>query len=417
MKTINHGSNIKNDFPIFQNNQKIVNKQLKPFVYLDSAATTQKPKSVIQAMTHFLENDYGSVHRGAYGVSIRSSQMYEETRSKVAKFIGPNVKEDQIIFTRGTTESLNVLAHGISELYLNENSRIVIPLSEHHANLIPWQQAALRKNCELAYISLEGNQGNKLKLNLKEAEQLITKNTKVVSLAYVGNVLGQINPIEDIINLSKKVGALVILDCAQSMSSHNEDLFALGADAIVFSPHKLYGPSGIGVLAMTPELINELPPFIFGGGMISDVTLEKSEWISGPAKFEAGTPSITEACGLSAAIDWIEQYGRINIQKHSTNLATIFLEKLKNINDIEVFSPESGNETIISFRHKKIHAHDIATILDADNIAMRAGHHCAWPLIRYLNVDALVRCSFGAYSDENDIEAAIEAIKKITKYV
>ncbi len=417
MKVSNLGSKVRDEFPIFKNNQKMVNGQLSPFVYLDSAVSAQKPELVIQSMRKHLEYDYGSVHRGAYGVSIRSSQMYEETRQKVAKFIGAKVEASQVIFTRGTTESLNILANGISEAYLNENSRIVIPAAEHHANLIPWQQAAMRKDCELAYLSLEGKQGSQLRLNLKEAEQLISKNTKVVSLAYVGNVLGQINPIEEIIELAKKVGALVILDCAQSMSTHEEDLFALGVDAIAFSPHKLYGPSGIGVLAMTKELVEKLPPLIFGGGMISNVTLEESEWISGPAKFEAGTPSITEACGLSAAIDWVEEKGRINIYKHSANLAKSFVEKLKKIPDIEVFSPESGKETIISFRHKKIHAHDMATVLDADNIAMRAGHHCSWPLIRYLGVDALVRCSFAAYSDEDDVTLAIEAIKNSSKRV
>jgi len=417
MKSNNLGSKIRHEFPIFKNNEKREGGQIKPFVYLDSAVSAQKPKSVIQAMTHYLESDYGSVHRGAYGVSIRSSQMYEDTRHKVAKFIGSTVEANQVVFTKGTTDSLNILAHGIAEVYLNENSRIVIPAIEHHANLIPWQQAAMRKDCELAYLSLEGKQGSKLKLNLKEAEKLITKNTKVVSLAYVGNVLGQINPIEEIITLAKKVGALVVLDCAQSMSSHDENLFAMGADDIAFSPHKLYGPSGICVLAMTSDLLDRLPPSTFGGGMISNVTLEESSWTTGPAKFEAGTQAVTEACGLFAAVDWVLEKGQKNIFNHSCELASLFLEKLKNIPDIEVFCPESGNETIVAFRHKKIHAHDIATILDVENVAMRAGHHCAWPLIRSLGVDALVRASFAAYSDSDDVEIAIEAIKNSVKKV
>ncbi|MBX9838355.1 MAG: aminotransferase class V-fold PLP-dependent enzyme [Silvanigrellaceae bacterium] len=417
MKANDLGSKIRDEFPIFKNNEKSVNGQIKPFVYLDSAVSAQKPKHVIQAMVNHLENDYGSVHRGAYGVSIRSSQMYEDTRHKVAKFIDPKINANQIVFTRGTTEALNILAYGISDVYLNENSRIVIPAIEHHSNLIPWQQAALRKDCELAYISMLGKKGNQLTLNLAEAEKLITKNTKIVSLAYVGNVIGQVNPIEEIIAMAKKVGSLVVLDCAQSMSTHEEYLFSLGADAIAFSPHKLYGPSGIGVLAMSEELMEKLPPFTFGGGMISDVTLEESQWISGPAKFEAGTPPITEVCGLGAAIDWVEKKGRKNIQNHTSKLAKMFLENLKNINNIEVFSPESGQETIISFRHKKIHAHDMATILDSENIAMRAGHHCAWPLIRILGVDALIRCSFAAYSDRDDVEIALEAIKNASKKV
>ncbi|KAB8032093.1 aminotransferase class V-fold PLP-dependent enzyme [Fluviispira multicolorata] len=412
MKATKLGSHIRNEFPIFQNNKKIEDGQTKPFSYLDSAVSAQKHESVIKAMTHHLEYDYGSVHRGAYGVSIRSSQMYENTRIKVANFIGKSVKPEQIVYTRGATESLNILASGIGEEFLNENSRIVIPAAEHHANLIPWQQVALRKNCELAYISFEGKSGDKLKLNLSEAKKLITKNTKVVSLAHVGNVLGQINPIHEIIEIAKKVDALVILDCAQSMTCIDEDLFALGADAIAFSPHKIYGPSGIGVLAMSKELMERLPPFTFGGAMISDVTLEGSQWTSGPAKFEAGTPPITETVGLGAAIDWVAKVGKQNIHDHAAALASEFLNKIQEIQDIEVFSPSTGQETIISFRHKKIHAHDLATILDADNIAMRAGHHCAWPLIRFLGVDALVRCSFAAYSDKDDIEIALAAIKK-----
>lgn len=417
MKANELGSKIRDEFPIFKNNEKLVNGQLRPFVYLDSAVSAQKPKSVIQAMVNYLEHDYGSVHRGAYGVSIRSSQMYEETRFKVAKFIDPKINANQIVYTRGTTEALNMLANGISSAYLNEKSRIVIPAIEHHANLIPWQQAALRSDCELAYISLEGISGKQLKLNLKEAEKLISKNTKVVSLAYVGNVIGQINPIEEIIGMAKKVGALVVLDCAQSMSTHETPLFSMGADALVFSPHKLYGPSGIGVLAMSEELMERLPPSTYGGGMISQVTLEESQWISGPAKFEAGTPPVTEVCGLGAAVDWVEGKGRTNIYNHARELARLFLEKLKSLPEIEVFSPESGKETIVSFRHKRIHAHDIATILDSDNIAMRAGHHCAWPLIHALGVDALIRCSFAAYSDRDDVEAAFEAIKNSSKKV
>lgn len=409
------GAQIRKEFPIFKNNEKKVNGQILPFVYLDSAVSSQKPTAVIQAMVQHMESDYGSVHRGAYGVSIRSSQQFEETRSIVASFLGSSVRAEQIIFTKSTTESLNIIANGIAEVYLDEKSRIVTTAIEHHANLIPWQQAALRKDCELAYISLEGINSEKLKLNLLEAKKLITANTKVVSLAYVGNVLGQINPIEEIIGLAKKVGALVVLDCAQSMSTHSEDLFALGADAIVFSPHKIYGPSGIGVLAMSKKLIAEIPPLLFGGGMISSVTLEESLWTTGPAKFEAGTPPITEAIGLKAAIDWLEQCGRQRIQEHAQKLAMQFAEGLQKIPDIEIFSPLTGRETIIPFRHKKVHAHDLATILDYSNVAMRAGHHCAWPLIRSLGVDALVRSSFAVYSDSDDVEIALEAIKKSYK--
>lgn len=412
------GASIRNEFPIFKNNERLGNNgQKKPFVYLDSAVSAQKPMSVIQAISHHMSANFGSVHRGAYGVSVRSTQMYEDAREKVARFIGNQVSPEQIVFTKGTTESLNILANGISQSYLDSQSRIVIPAIEHHSNLVPWQQAALRCDCEIAYIPLVGKQENQLQLNLAEAKKQISKNTKVVSLAYMGNALGQINPISEIIQMAKSVGALVVVDCAQSASYLDTDLFAMGADAIAFSGHKLYGPTGIGVLAMSLELMEKIPPLLFGGGMISTVTLEEATWAKGPAKFEGGTPPISEVAGLVAAVDWVQAKGRKNIHTHSSHLATLFLEELKSLPDVDTYSPQTGQETLVSFRHRSIHAHDLATILDSFNVAMRGGHHCAMPLMNFLQLDATVRCSFGAYSDVDDVEIAIEAIKNSSKFI
>ncbi len=408
---------LKKQFPIFKNNERTDLNGIKPLVYLDSAVSTQKPQVVIDTMKHHLEFDYGSVHRGAYHLSARSSEMYENVRKKMAQFIGSSVLPEQIIFTKGATESLNILANGFAREILQEDSRIVIPSIEHHANLVPWQQAALYKNCEIAYIPLVGIKGSDLRLNLSEAKKLINKNTKVVSLATVGNVLGQINPINEIIELAKKVGAYVIADHAQGASCFEQDLFALGVDAVAFSGHKIYGPSGIGILALSKELMQKIPPLLYGGGMISSVTLEESTWLEGSAKFEAGTPPITEVAGLGAAVDWINTYGRKNIHQHSNKLASKFLHELKKMPYIDIFAPETGEETLISFRHKDIHAHDLVTILDSYNVAMRAGHHCAWPLIKLLSVDALVRCSFAAYSETEDVEIALEAIKNSSKFL
>lgn len=411
------GTKLKEQFPIFKNNECSHRGNYKQLVYLDSAVSTQKPKSVIETMKHHLEFDYGSVHRGAYHLSVVSSEMYEEVRRKTAKFVGNCVHPSQVIFTKGATESLNILAHGAGRDLLTEQDRIVIPISEHHANFVPWQQAALSKNCEIAYIPFVGRQGSDLQLNLSEAKKLITPNTKIVSLASVGNMLGQVNPICEIIEMSKKVGAYVFVDCAQSASCYTTDYFALGADAIAFSGHKIYGPTGVGVLAMSSELRDRLPPLLYGGGMISSVTLEESTWAQGPAKFEAGTPPISEIAGLGAAIDWLEAVGRKNIYEHVCGLASLFLDKLLEIPNIEVFAPSSGHESIVSFRHKKVHAHDLVTILDTKHICMRAGHHCAWPLIHYLGVDALVRSSFAAYNDAQDVDLAIDAIKNISNFI
>jgi len=409
------GASLRLEFPVFAHNvRRCADGVERPLCYLDSAVSTHKPQKVIDKIVEFMSRDYGSVHRGAYQLSVRASDQYEAARARVARFIGSGVRAEQVVFTRGTTESLNLLAHGLTETRLTADKRIVIPAIEHHANFVPWQQAALKADCEIAYIPMCGTSGSDLRLDLNAAAKLITPNTSIVSLAHVGNVLGQINPVQDIAALAKRVGALVILDCAQSMTCFSENPFDWGVDAIAFSGHKLYGPTGIGVLVLRPELLTELPPLLTGGGMISNVTLEESTWTTGTAKLEAGTPPITEAVGLAAALDWLDDVGRSHIHEHASALASKFAEKLEKIPGIQLFYPGTGNETIVSFRHAALHAHDLATILDGSNVAMRAGHHCAWPLVRQLGVDALVRASFAAYSDEDDIEQAIQAIKEAT---
>ena len=409
------GASLRLEFPVFAHNvRRCADGVERPLCYLDSAVSTHKPQKVIDKIVEFMSRDYGSVHRGAYQLSVRASDQYEAARARVARFIGSGVRAEQVVFTRGTTESLNLLAHGLTETRLTADKRIVIPAIEHHANFVPWQQAALKADCEIAYIPMCGTSGSDLRLDLNAAAKLITPNTSIVSLAHVGNVLGQINPVQDIAALAKRVGALVILDCAQSMTCFSENPFDWGVDAIAFSGHKLYGPTGIGVLVLRPELLTELPPLLTGGGMISNVTLEESTWTTGTAKLEAGTPPITEAVGLAAALDWLDDVGRSRIHEHASALASKFAEKLEKIPGIQLFYPGTGNETIVSFRHAALHAHDLATILDGSNVAMRAGHHCAWPLVRQLGVDALVRASFAAYSDEDDIEQAIVAIKEAT---
>ncbi len=411
------GQSLRTEFPIFKNNERFENKKRMPLYYLDSAATAQKPQIVIDTIKDFLENSYGTVHRGAYSLSATSTKLYEDARAEAAAFLGPSVKPNQIVFTKGTTESLNLIASGLAETILDKNSRIVIPSIEHHANFIPWQQAALKTECELAYIHLKGHQNEDLALNLEEAKKLITPNTKVVSFAHMGNVLGQINPIKELISLAKNVNAFVIIDCAQSITCLNQDLFALGADAIAFSGHKIYGPTGIGVLAINDNLAEHLPPFLFGGGMVSSVTEEESTWASSPSKFEAGTPPITEAIALAATLKWYNELGGYQkVHTHCANLTTKFIDGLRKIKQIQLFTPNTGAETIVSFQNKNIHSHDLVTILDAHNIAMRAGHHCAWPLVHYLKVDSLCRASFAIYNDIDDVEVSLEILKKASLF-
>ena len=408
---------VKLQFPVFENQKRIAASGASlPLVYLDTAATAQKPYAVINAIGDFLTSHYGTVHRGAYQLSAHASELYENARRKVARFLGPKVSANQVIFTRGTTESINIVAAGLGETIINDKSRIVLPMAEHHANLVPWQQVALKRNCEIAYIPLLGSAGKELSLDLDKAKKLINQHTKIVAFAHVGNVLGQINPIAELIAIAKAVGAIVVIDAAQSVTCFPCDYFSMGADAVAFSGHKLYGPTGIGVLALTKQLSLTLPPFQFGGAMISNVNLEGSSWAEPPLKFEAGTPPIMEAIALGAAIDWIEEIGREKIHAHTSQLARNFIFELKKIRGIRLFSPESGNENVVSFRHERLHAHDIATFLDAKNIAVRAGHHCAWPLIKHLQVDALIRASFGCYSTMEDVKLCIDAIKNCETY-
>jgi cysteine desulfurase / selenocysteine lyase len=407
----------KFEFPVL-NESKTTQQSAdgNPLVYLDSAATTQKPQSVIDSVTSFLSHSYGTVHRGAYALSVKASDKYEAVREQVAKYVGGGVLPSQVVFTRGTTESINLLASGCAQFLFDQDSRIVVSAAEHHANLVPWQQAALKSNCEIGYIPLKGNfHPSEMILDLEKAQKIINSRTKLVSLAHVGNVLGQVNPVGEIVALAQKVGAKVVLDCAQSASCFPLDWLNKGVDALAFSGHKVFGPSGVGVLIMSQDWMKKMPPLLFGGGMISNVTLEESTFAEGPAKFEAGTPPITEVIGLGAALSWVEEKGRSNIHSHSAALALEFRQILANTAGVQLFGPNTGQESIVAFRIEDTHAHDAATILDSHNIAVRAGHHCAWPLIRSLKVDALLRASFSAYSTQNDVIVASKAIQRISE--
>lgn len=407
------GKTVRDEFPIFRNNRRLISGIEYPLTYLDSAVTTLKPQAVIDAMSYYLEHDYGSVHRGTYRLSQISSDLYEQVRAQVARFVGSSITPEQVIFTHGTTESLNIVANGFSHGILTESSRIVTSVLEHHANLVPWQQAALHSNCEISYIGVDPGETGPITLDLNQAERLITPNTKVVAFSLVGNILGQQQPVQELVALAKRYGAYVVVDCAQSIASIDDDLFAQGVDAIAFSGHKMYGPSGVGILVLTKDLAKLLPPFVFGGGMIASVALEGSSWAPCPAKFEAGTPPMTEVVGLGAAVSWLESINRKRLHEHMVPLANVFVEGLKKLPNIKILNSQDKNRAIVSFYHTRIHAHDFATALDASNIAMRAGKNCAWPLMKAFGVEALVRCSFGAYSDTDDVERALEAIQKI----
>lgn len=392
---------IKEDFPIlFQQ----VNDE--PLVYLDNAATTQKPIAVLKKMMNYYEKDNANVHRGVHTLAERATVEYEAAREKIRLFIHAN-ETAEILFTRGTTTSLNWIAQSYGER-IQAGDEIVISYMEHHSNIIPWQQLAKRKGAVLKYIDLteEGF------LDIEQAKQIITNKTKIVSLTHSSNVLGVINPIKELTTLAHRMGAIIVVDGAQSVPHFPIDVQQLDIDFLAFSGHKMCGPTGIGVLYGKREFLEEMEPVEFGGEMIDFVHLYESTWKELPWKFEAGTPNIAGAIALGAAIDYLTEIKLSEIQEHEAMLVDYLLPKLQAIDGITIYGPKNTKDhtNVISFNLEGLHPHDVATALDMEGIAVRAGHHCAQPLMNYLNVSAMVRASFYFYNTKEDADRLIEAI-------
>lgn len=394
---------IKQDFPIFENN--------KGLIYLDNAATSQRPIQVINAVDDFSKKNNANIHRGLHKLSEEATFLYEEARKTIAEFINANEKE--IIFTRNTTESLNLLAYTISSLLEQGKDEIVLTEMEHHSNLIPWQQLAKRNNMKLRFIKLKDD----FTLDYEDAEEKITNKTAIVSVAHASNILGTVNDIEKIIHLSKKINAISIIDAAQSVQHIKLDVKELDCDFLAFSSHKMLGPTGIGILYGKKELLNKLSPFNFGGGMIKKVTLKDAQWADIPEKFEAGTQNISEAIGLAEAIKYLKNIGLENIAKYEKELLIYTLDKLKEIKNLKIFNPGPNKAiSIISFSIEGIPPHDIATLMDKENIAIRAGHNCAMPLMDKLKLPTgVARASFAFYNTKEDVDKFIETLIRIKK--
>lgn len=395
--------NLKQDFDIFK--QKIFGKDL---VYLDTAASAQKPKIVLEAMDDFYKKNYSNIHRGVHSLSVRATDLYENARERVRKFIGAKDSRS-IVFTKGTTESLNLLAQSLCLSILKPGDRILLTRMEHHANIVPWQMMRERFGIELDVweINLNGE------LDLKDLEKLLTPRTRLISMAHISNVLGLVNPVKKIIELAHQKNILVCLDAAQSIahsfhSAHEAlNVQDLDADFLVFSGHKLYGPTGIGVLYGKLEYLEKLAPAFGGGGMIESVSFEKTNYAQVPLRFEAGTPPIAEAIGLAAAMDYLDNLGLENLIQHEYELTQSALEILKNISGMRIYGESKNFKNkmgVISFNIEGIHAHDVGTLLDQEGIAIRAGHHCAMPLMNFYKVPAMNRLSLGIYNDLEDIE-------------
>jgi cysteine desulfurase/selenocysteine lyase len=385
----------------------------KPLVYLDSSATSQKPLQVIEAIEKYYREINSNVHRGVHTLGTRATDAYEGAREKVRKFI--NAKSIQeVIFTRGTTTSLNTVAASYAAANLKAGDEIVITYMEHHSNIIPWQQVARRTGAQLKYIPLQED-GT---ISLDDVRATITANTKVVSVMQVSNVLGVINPVKEIAQIAHENGAIMVVDGAQSAPHMKIDVQDLDCDFLAFSGHKMCGPTGIGVLYGKKHLLENMEPIEFGGEMIDFVQLYESTWKELPWKFEGGTPIIAGAVGLGAAIDFLNEVGLDQIAEHEHKLAAYALEKMATVEGMAIYGPLDAAKRagLVTCNISDVHPHDVATVLDAEGIAVRAGHHCAQPLMRWLKASATARASFYLYNTEDDIDKLVEGLVKTKEY-
>ncbi|WP_337868727.1 cysteine desulfurase [Meiothermus sp.] len=395
---------IRQDFPLLTHHPELV--------YLNSAATSQKPEVVIEAVSRYYRELNASVHRGAYTLSVQAGEAYEQARRTLARFIG--AEEREIIFVRNTTEALNLVAYAWGLRNLRPDDEILLTEMEHHANLVPWHLVCERTGAKIKAIPL-GDDG---RLELEHLSTLLTERVRLVSVMHISNVLGTVNPVAQIAQAARAVGALVVVDGAQSAPHMPIDVRSLGADLYAFSGHKMLGPTGIGVLWGRYEVLETLAPFLGGGSMIRDVYVDRSTYAQPPQRFEAGTPAVAEAIGLAAAVEYLERLGMANVWQHELELAAYALERLdEELPEVRTFGPRGQDRSgVIPFVLGGIHAHDVATALDQYGIAVRAGHHCAQPLHRKLGVPATVRASFYVYTTREDVDRFIEALKKVRDF-
>jgi cysteine desulfurase/selenocysteine lyase len=397
---------IRADFPILA--RRVHDR---PLIYLDNAATTQKPQSVIDALTHYYTTMNANIHRGLHTLAEEATAAYEAVRQQVAVFINaPSAKE--IVFTRNTTESINLLAYSLGAR-LQPGDEIVLTDMEHHSNIVPWQLLAKRSGARLVYLSVDDDG----RLSLDEARAAIGPRTRIVSIVHQSNVLGTINPIADIAEMARAAGAIMIVDGAQSVPHMPTDVQTLGADFLAFSAHKMLGPTGVGVLWGRQELLEDLDPFLGGGEMISVVTREESTWAALPHKFEAGTPNIDSVIAFGPALTYLTLLGMRNVHAHSQELVAYAMDRLLGLEGIQLYGPADPEEhgAVCAFNYLDIHPHDISTIVDQYGIAIRAGHHCAQPLHRRLETSASARASFYVYNRKDEVDALVDALRAASR--
>jgi cysteine desulfurase/selenocysteine lyase len=391
---------LRKDFDIIKNDD---------IAYLDSGATTQKPKYVIDAIKHYYEYDNANPHRGAYKLSIKATEVYDEAREKVKNFI--NAKDvREIVFTRNATESINLIAYSYGLNNIKKGDKIVISIMEHHSNLVPWQMVAKKTGATLEYIYTDENGY----LKQEDIEKKIVPGVKMVGITQVSNVLGTINPVKEIVKKAHEVGAVAIVDASQSAPHMKVDVQDLDADFLVFSGHKMLSPLGIGVLYGKKNILDKMSPFLFGGDMIEYVYEQETTFAEVPTKFEAGTQNVEGAVGLGAAIDYLNKIGMDNVEKIEKEVLSYAMEELQKLDFITIYGPKEleNHAAVISFNVNKVHPHDVASVLDSENVCIRSGNHCAQPLLRYMGLDSTCRASFYIYNTKEDVDRLIKALKK-----
>lgn len=403
-------SRIREDFPVLA--KKVYDGM--PLVWLDSAATTQKPRQVIQALVDYYEGYNANVHRGVHALSMESTQKYEEARQKVADFVNAE-SADCLIWTRNTTEGINLVAHSWAEDNIRAGDEIVVTALEHHSNLVPWQQVAARKDAKVRVLPLADDHT----LDMAAADEIIGARTRLLAVSHASNAVGTINPVRELAAKARAVGAAVLVDGAQSVPHMPVDVQDLDCDFLAFSGHKMLGPTGIGGLYVKREALERMRPFLTGGEMVLAVSYEDASWNELPMRFEAGTPNIADAIGLGAAVDYLQALGMDNVREHEIALTTYALDAFKELEEeLDVYGPKDARKQggIVSFHHPDVHPHDLGTMLDRRGIAIRTGHHCAMPMVQSLGVPATARASVYLYNTEQEIDMLVDALKEALRY-
>ena len=399
---------IREDFPVLR--RKVYDR---PLVYLDNAATSQKPQSVIQALVDYYEGYNSNVHRGVHALSMEATDRYEEARVKVADFIKADTPES-VIWTRNTTEGINLVANSWALEEISEGDEIVVTQMEHHSNLVPWQKVARERGASLRVLPLTGDG----MVDLQAADSIITRRCKLLSIVHVSNSLGTINPVDELVARARAVGAYVLIDGAQSVPHLPVDVNELDCDFLAFSGHKMLGPTGIGALYVRREILERMEPFLLGGEMVMEVWNDRATWNDLPMRFEAGTPNIADAIALGAAVDYLQDLGMDKVREHEVQLTKYGLEALREIEEIDVVGPSDPHLRggVISFHNSDIHPHDLGTFLDRQGVAIRTGHHCTMPLMRSLDLVATARASFYVYNTEEEVDMLVDGLRQALRY-